>query len=526
MVSKFPECDLCPTSNCDDEKIDMVLQDADFTKSFVNNMLESNIDEISKDCYFMSEVISEKTAPMEIADFAFCIYVQLSQLVEMPTDKRMEIGVLFRQEFDRMAEDVSQGREFVKKKAGSAAPAKEAPAAENAISFQAKAIADPAAAKQRAVPARSPAVVPAKPTPEPVQAKDFANPRSMTGPARSATAKLPAAIPSRVNESIEDDARKFLADLEEDIAEIEEISSKVEKLIKSEGEPEQGPSGAEATTKTSTSEVIAAEVIADEVPAPVIAAHVVPAARKGGVLEPVIGKLTGVRPVVTGATKAPAAALEPAKPREPELGSKAKPIKLTPEMLAGIVSDMDMARVEKGIKIKRIDASRLAPKVAAPMKLRDEAVAAAARKPAALPEKIQRIERPSDKEKALSEELFSAFQQIKAREELPSTFNLETLGVGTHPEGEAPAEKETPGNQFITDLFTLSPKETPAQPKPAARPAIENLTLNFGEEKPPETIPRATPEIIEGTASSKTCPACGKPNPAKNVFCAKCGAKF
>ncbi|MEX2684762.1 MAG: hypothetical protein Q6373_024530, partial [Candidatus Sigynarchaeota archaeon] len=272
--------------------------------------------------------------------------------------------------------------------------------------------------------------------------------------------------------------------------------------------------------------VAAAEVIADEVPTPTVVASVAPAPRRGGTLEPVIGKLAGARPVVTGAIKAPAATRAPAKPREPELGSKARPIKLTPEMLVGIVSEKDMARVEKGIKIKRIEASRLAPRVTAPKQLRDGAMAAAAAKPAGLPEKIERINRPSDKEKALGEELFSAFQQIKAREELPSTFNLETLGVGTRPEGETHAKKDSPGSQFIADLFKLSPEEKPEPPKAAARPAIEDLTLNFGEEKVPAIEQHASPPTMDKTTSSKTCPSCGKTNPAKNVFCAKCGAKF
>ncbi len=503
MVSKFPECDLCPTSNCDDEKISQVMEDADFTKSFVNNMLASNIDEISKDCYFMSEVISEKTAPMEIADFAFCIYVQLSQLVEMPMDKRMEIGVLFRQEFDRMAEDISQGREVSKKKGG--ATAKEATAAKKEVSFQAKALAPPAAAKPKVAPAKSPAPIQAKPVPvpAPVPANVPGKPRASPGPEKPTIAKLPAARPAPVPEPAKDDARKFLADLDLDIAEIDAISSSVEQLIKSE--PEMVPAPADV-------EAIDIDVIAAEAPAPAV-----PTARKGGGLEPVIGKLAGVRPVATGATKAPAAAYVPAKPREPEQGSKTRPIKLTPEMLAGIVSDKDMARVEKGIKIRRIEAGRLAPKVTAPMQLRDGSSAGAAGRPSGLPDKIERIDRPTEKGKALGEELFTKFQQIKAREELPNTFSLETLGVGAHPEGEeVPEKKASPGGQFITDIFKLSPHEAPAPPKAVARPAVEDLTLDFGEDKVSK----------EPAGAMKVCPSCNKANPAKNVFCAKCGARF
>ncbi len=533
MVSKFPECDLCPTSACDDEKIELVLQDADFTKAFVNNMLASNIDEIAKDCYFMSEVISEKTTPMEIADFAFCIYVQLSQLVEMPTDKRMEIGVMFRQEFDHMGEDASQGREVTKKKAGAPAPAKDAPPAKSAVSFQAKAIAAPSPAKPKAplAPVRPPAPAQAKaqPATAPTPVKAPVKARAVPEPAKPEIAKPPAPKPARASEPVKDDARKFLAELDQDIADIDEISSTVEKLIQSEGE--QAP----------------------ETPAaPAATAPASPAGRKSGGLEPVIGKLAAVRPMATGAIQAPAAARAPSKPREPERGSKANPIKLTPEMLAGIVSDKDMARVEKGIKIKRIDSARLAPKVTAPLQMRDGSTTANTGKQARMPEKIERIDRPTEKGKALGEELFSAFQQIKAREELPSTFNLETLGVGEHPEEKA-EKKATPGSKFISDLFSLSPEKPPAQEepapapvverpasgpiseRPAARPVverptaksiIENLTLDFGEERLAETRQKPGPATTAGAGPTKLCPSCQKPNPAKNVFCAKCGARF
>jgi hypothetical protein len=524
MVSKFPECDLCPTSACNDEKIEVVLQDADFIKAFVNNMLTSNIDEIAKDCYFMSEVISEKTTLMEIADFAFCIYVQLSQLVEMPIDKRMEIAVLFRQEFDRMGEDVTQGREVAKKKASAPSPAKEAPSAKSAtVSFQAKAITAPAPAKQKAAlaPVRPPAPVQAKPEPTPTPTKAPVKVRALPEPVKLEVAKPPA--PKPAPEPVGDDARKFLDELDQDIADIDEISSKVEKLIQTEGEPEPDASAVPVA------------------PSPAPAA---PAGRKSGGLEPVIGKLAAVRPMATGAIQAPAAARAPSKPREPERGSKANPIKLTPEMLAGIVSDKDMARVEKGIKIKRIESSRLAPKVTAPMQMRDGSMSPSTGKPAGMPEKIERIDRPTDKGKALGEELFSAFQQIKAREELPSTFNLETLGVGEHPEGERVEKKATPGSKFISDLFSLSPEKPPAQEepvsspvveKPASRPVverpttksiIENLTLDFGEERPTEAKRQPGPATTAGAGPTKICPSCQKPNPAKNVFCAKCGARF
>jgi hypothetical protein len=230
--------------------------------------------------------------------------------------------------------------------------------------------------------------------------------------------------------------------------------------------------------------------------------------------------------MATGATKVPAAERAPAKPREPEKGSKTNPIKLTPEMLAGIVSDKDMARVEKGIKIKRIESSRLAPKVTAPMQMRDGSKSPSAGKPAAMPEKVERIDRPTEKGRALGEELFSAFQQIKAREELPSTFNLETLGVGEHPEGERAEKKATPGSKFISDLFSLSPEKPPAEAKPAPKPVVEDLTLDFGEERPTEAKKQPGLTTIAGAGPTKICPSCQKPNPAKNVFCAKCGAKF
>lgn len=495
MVSKYPECDLCPTSDCNDEKIEMVLQDADFTKAFVNNMLASNIDEISKDCYFMSEVISEKTSPMEIADFAFCIYVQLSQLVEMPMDKRMEIGVLFRQEFDHLAEEVSKGREIAKKKASAPGAKAAAGPAKMAVAFEAKAIAGPAGTQPRAAPAQAPSgpIAPVKATPAPAPAA--ASARVISTPPASATVKpkpLPVpvkAIDNRIPDgkpapkAATDDARKFLEELDQDIAEIEAISSTVEQLIQTDATPVIGtPSDAVESDAGAISTPGTLDLPPDR------------ASRKGGGLEPVIGKLAGARPVASGASPAPATTSQNAfpKPREPERGSKANPIKLTPDMLAGVISEKDMARVEKGIKIKRVDSSKLAPKVAAPMQMRDGSMPVALAKPARLPDKIERIDRPTEKGKALGEELFTAFQQIKQRDELPSTFNLETLGVGaSEKEGEEAEQgkKSSPGSQFISDLFRLSPEKPSVQSKPAPAPAtpapassVGTLTLDFGEE--------------------------------------------
>jgi len=501
---KYPECDLCPSSDCDDEKLKQVLDDPDFTKTFVNNMLVSNIDEISKDCYFMSEVISDKTDPMGIADFAFCIFVTLSQLVEMPRDKRMEIAVIFRQEFDRMAEDVSQGREIAKKKVVSPKPAAEKQAQGKAVSLQASpkgAPAKPPPPQVRFPPTQvqpEPRAVPAKPLPEPGE------PEAPAG-----------------------DSKKFLDELDQDIAEIDAISGNIEKIMKSEV-------------------TAAPEVTEEPEPKPAVATPAAAQAPKRSVLEPVIGKLAG-RPTATGVPAQPVSKprippkpKEPTKPREPERGSKANPIKLTAENLAGIVSDKDMARIEKGIKIRRIDPSKFAPKVTAPPQLRDASAAGQAVKPARLPEKVERVARSTEKEKALSQELFSAFQQIKSKDQLPNTFTLESLGVGETPEEATPDKKELekpvkmekpkePTSAFLVDLFRLTPEETVAsqpapqpQPKPVASP-VGDLTLNFGEETKPAKAPAAQVGKVEGT---KTCPSCKATNAAKNTFCSKCGAKL
>ena len=67
-------------------------------------------------------------------------------------------------------------------------------------------------------------------------------------------------------------------------------------------------------------------------------------------LEPVIQKLAPAGMM----SAEPTAKAEPAFPRDAE-GSKLNPIKLTKEMLSGVVSEKDLARVEKGIKVKRVE---------------------------------------------------------------------------------------------------------------------------------------------------------------------------
>jgi len=438
MPSKYPECDLCPSNNCEDEKLKQVMDDPDFTKAFVNNLLASNIDEITKDSYFMAEVISEKTDPVDIADFGFCIYVTLSQLVEMPMDKRMEIAVVFRQEFDHMAEEAAKVRQIAKK-----VSAKTNKPATKAI--QAK----PASSQLK------PVQVPAKAITKPATGK----PLPTVKPASVAAKATPAARPAKESKG---ETEKFLAELDQDIADIDTISGNVDKIMKAL--PTAAPEESE----------LEAQVVAPVQPE-----------RKKTKLEPVIGKLAGM-PVAIGATEAKPKPREPLAPRKPEPGSKANPIKLTPEMLSGIIDEKDMARVEKGIKIHRVDASKFASKPTAPPQLKKEAQP----RPTEIG-KFERIDRSNAKEKALSQELFSAFQQIKTKDQLPNTFTLDSLGVGADQKSEKIKEqdaKKSQENEFLVDLLKLSPdekeKKEPILLSPP-KPSIGNLTLNFDDDAKP-----------------------------------------
>ncbi|HME55197.1 MAG TPA: hypothetical protein VKM55_23520 [Candidatus Lokiarchaeia archaeon] len=443
MPSKYPECDLCPASNCEDEKLKQVLDDPDFTKAFVNNLLVSNIDEITKDSYFMAEVISERTDPVEIADFAFCIYVTLSQLVEMPLDKRMEIAVVFRQEFDHMAEEASKVRQIAKK-------VKVSSSKSSAKVTQAKRA--PIQAQPVQIPSKKPVKSPA--------GKALPAVKPVTAAAKSSAATRPSKESNA-------DTEKFLAELDQDIADIETLSGNVDKIIQTT--PATSPEESESLI---------------EVEAPV------QPERKKTKLEPVIGKLAG-KPVAIGATVAKPKPAAPRTPRQPELGSKANPIKLTPEMLEGSISEKDMARVDKGIKIKRVDTSKFSSKPTAPHQIKLESQTKPAKH-----EKMERIDRSSEKEKALSQELFTAFQQIKTKEQRPNTFTLNTLGVGAGEKSKESIElnrKKNEENVFLTDLLKLSPdqkeKKEPEQASPA-KTAIGNLTLDFDEEEEKQVKPK------------------------------------
>lgn len=279
MPHGYPECDLCPQTNCDenDTVVKEVLEDADFVKNFANNMLNQNLEEIANDCYLMAEVVSGKTSPVEIADFGYCIYVALSQTIEMDADKRMEIAVVFREEFDKIIDKVSQ---------------------------------------ERAV-ARKPAARPPESTPVPTA------PVVTTRPA-SPVAK-PVAPPEEPGEEIES-TDDFLKQLDEDIAEIEAISGKVDEMIASP---------------------------ALQKPSPV---HPPPRPAK---LEPVIQKLsTPTKAPPAPAPASPAGFFQPASVKTPAAGSKSDPIKLTKDMLQEMVAPKDLSRIDKGMKIKRGSTTR------------------------------------------------------------------------------------------------------------------------------------------------------------------------
>ncbi|MHA1697358.1 MAG: hypothetical protein ACTSWN_00795, partial [Promethearchaeota archaeon] len=88
---KYKECQLCKNpSDCKEERLSEVYNDVEFVQNFVKNLEQFKIDEIVNDCYFMAETISGKIEPSEIADFAFCIYVVLSNLIEIEDSKRLE----------------------------------------------------------------------------------------------------------------------------------------------------------------------------------------------------------------------------------------------------------------------------------------------------------------------------------------------------------------------------------------------------------------------------------------------------
>lgn len=219
-----------------------------------------NISEIASDCYMMAEVVSGKTDPEEITDFAYCIYVVFSHLVEIEHEKRLEIAKFFQQEIHRYAKEVQQGREVVHAKGGQ----EEETGGWTDIEPQAPKVAElPAVAD---LPGQGQA--PAK----------------------------------------REHADEFFKQLDEDIADMEGAIPDLALDFKKES------------------------------------------SKKAITLEPVIQKLKPAG--MMSAEPTPKA--EPAFPRDAE-GSKSNPIKLTKEMLSGVVSEKDLARVEKGIKVKRVE---------------------------------------------------------------------------------------------------------------------------------------------------------------------------
>ncbi len=116
-LQKYPECDLCTSTECNDDKVSQIFEDVEFTKQFLLNMKKGNVkyEEIANDCYLMAEVISGKTDPLDISEFAFCIYVSLAQLVELDPQQRMEVAVVFKELLDKISGNIGTGRKVTKK---------------------------------------------------------------------------------------------------------------------------------------------------------------------------------------------------------------------------------------------------------------------------------------------------------------------------------------------------------------------------------------------------------------------------
>ena len=443
---KYPECTLC-TGNCEDEKIKLVFEDADFNKTFVNNMIDSKIDEVVNDCYLMAEVISEKTDPLEIADFAYCIYVSLSQLIEMNDQKRMDIAVVFRQEFDKMAGVASKERIVAK---GSSGQADAKPASQDGW-------------------------------------VDMAESEPVKLPAKKSAPKLAPPVPS-VNSvaSEEDEDGDFLSQLDADLAEIDEISEQINVMI--EETPVEKPPG--ETQKVG--------------------------------LEPVIGKLSA-KPV-GGPASIPTSKFV-SKELPPE-GSKQNPIKLTPEMLKGIVSDKDLSRVDEGIKVKRVDIDKFSPR-SKPQPRKKQV------KPVPKPFTDMPLKQPGQKDGKISSELFNALEFMKTKDK----------------EGPAPTifDPVAARGETRKDVDTLLQDVVPEQEeKEEKEPSIESpfLNLDFGSKTEPNDGEKAEKsgllfedpletqekkieeEKSDQNRPKKVCHNCKHVNDANNKFCNKCGYAF
>ncbi|MHA1369279.1 MAG: zinc-ribbon domain-containing protein [Promethearchaeota archaeon] len=112
---KYKECQLCKNpSDCKEERLSEVYNDVEFVQNFVKNLEQFKIDEIVNDCYFMAETISGKIEPSEIADFAFCIYVVLSNLIEIEDSKRLEMAREFQKEFEELGKEAAEYRVVTK----------------------------------------------------------------------------------------------------------------------------------------------------------------------------------------------------------------------------------------------------------------------------------------------------------------------------------------------------------------------------------------------------------------------------
>ncbi|MHA1682340.1 MAG: zinc ribbon domain-containing protein [Promethearchaeota archaeon] len=401
MKGKYVECEFCEEEECFQEKIEIVFDDPEFTKTFVDNMLDSRMDDIVNDCYLMAEVISGETSFKGISDFAYCIYVNLSRLVEMDDSKRKEIAKQFQEEFKNYGELIGKTRE---------------------ISHSDKKV---------------------KKTPD--EAKKVAS------------------------EDVSDD---FLARLDAEIAEIEEISDQVEKMV------------TEPSTKVD--------------------------------LKPVIGKIPGSKIIIKGVEatkKLPITAGPPS-------GSKDNPIKLNPNILEGVVSDEDLAKVELGIKIKRIESTQ---RTFQPSRsdARSKVTSRARGKPSPVEGKRSATADDLARKDAISKDLFNAFQQVKSKNtSTPTIFNIEA----------PPKEEKTPvagAGGLSLPLLDFSGGATPAGKETEKEKAIESNSIGG----PPIITPESTElnfanPIEDVTKDTIICPHCGKEIGSGKKFCNKCGKKL
>jgi hypothetical protein len=465
----FPECDFC-TGICDDEKIQLVYEDPEFTKTFVNNMLESKLNEIVKDAYFMAEAISGSTNPLEIADFAYCIYVNLSQLVEMEPEKRLEIAVSFKQEFDKMVENIQMERQVAKK--AEPEPEPEPVPVPVPKSARASAKGGKIVLKPVAVPAAKGVLAPSK----------------------------AAAAPAVTKES-----KEFLKQLDADIAEIEEMSDQVGRIIADTGET-----------------LPPREV--KPVQAPVIS-H--------AQLEPVLFQKPPKTSARAASVPAPAPSpLKAAGPRAREPGSKENPIKLTPELLEGnVVNVQDISKIEKGIKIKRVSIQKFTPQALS--------ASGATIDVTKLGKGAPPVGAPGKRGKNVSDELFQAFNEVKAKgkdrdKALPKTFTPEILDT----EEDRSPDTEKAG---ATGLAFEDEDTRQIGKKGSAGGKGKQKAAPFADEKAPaggdHDISFAAPFTLDEPRPSKggkaddadrvkVCHECNAINPIKNKFCNKCGFEF